>query len=388
MTPPRVSRRTPIVPWPAAGTLDAHVRAERVRLVILQAPPAQLVSIVAVGVVCAVLWGVSDHARLITWFVIVTSFTIARIALALAFRARNPGSAQMRRWEAWFVATLAAVSLAWGVGGWLVMPPESPIHQAVVYFFLMGVAGGAVASYSAHTAATTVAICCLMIPATIGFAFEDVPALRTMAAGGTLYLLAAVRSTRTFGFFLRRTFQLQFELHDAMGRAQAQARTDDLTGIANRRAFVEQGRAAVEQARRYGRPLSLVMFDIDHFKKINDTHGHAAGDDVLVAVAATLRRAARASDTPGRLGGEEFAVLLPETEAAEADAFAERLRRDMAAMKVTSDDHVISLTCSFGVAECGPNAGQLDTLLGAADDALYKAKAAGRDRVVRYAGAL
>jgi len=377
-------RLTPVVPWPAVGTLEAHVRAEQVRVVFRQAPPAQLLSIVAAGVICLVLWNVSDRGHLRAWFAVVTAVTLGRIALSVLFQRRAPAPGAMLPWEIGFVASLGAVCLAWGLGGWLIMPKDSAVHEAVVYFFLMGVAGGAVATYSAHVTATIIAILALMLPATIAFALQDVLELRAMAAGGVLYLVAAVRSTRTFGFFLGRTYQLSFELHQAYDRARDLARTDELTGLANRRAFVEQGRAALDQANRYGRPLSLVMFDIDHFKRINDTHGHAAGDAALRTVADVLRRAARAADTPGRIGGEEFALILPETPAAAAVTLAERLRRDVAALAFEYDGATIRFTCSFGVAEAGRAIAQLDTLLAAADEALYRAKAEGRDRVVRH----
>jgi diguanylate cyclase len=233
--------------------------------------------------------------------------------LGLVFSRRAPGPEAMVRWERAFVGSLAAVTLAWGLGGWLVMPADSPVHQAIVYFFLMGVAGGAVATYSAHAVAAGLAICALMLPATIGFALQEALELRLMAAGGALYIVAALRSMRGFGFFLRRTLQLSYELQQAYARVREQAHTDELTGLANRRAFVEIGTAATDQARRYHRPLALLMMDIDHFKRINDTFGHALGDAALRAAAGTLRQAARRADTAGRLGGEEFALLMPET---------------------------------------------------------------------------
>ena len=174
---------------------------------------------------------------------------------------------------------------------------------------------------------------------------------------------------------------MSFELNQAFGRARELARTDDLTGLANRRAFIELGTTALDQARRYDRALSLVMFDIDHFKQINDTHGHAAGDGVLRAIAGTVRQAARAADTPGRLGGEEVALLLPETGGAAALALAERLRRDVAALAIAHYGTPLHCTCSFGVAERSGSVATLNALLGAADEALYRAKAEGRNLV-------
>lgn len=374
-------RLTPITPWPAAGSLDAHIRAEEVRVVFQQAPPAQLISVVAAGVICYALWGVATHWRLLVWIGAIALCVVGRISLMMAFRRRQPAFEDMPAWELRFLVSLAIVSLVWGLGGWFVMPWDSPLHQALVYFYLMGVAGGAVATYSAHALASAVAVFALMVPVTIAFAFENVLVLRALAAGGLLYIAAALRSTRSFGFFLRKTFQLSFELNQAYARARELSRTDDLTGLANRRAFVELGTSALDQARRYDRALSLVMFDIDYFKKINDTHGHAAGDEVLRAVASAVKGTARAADTPGRWGGEEFALLLPETSGAAAAALAERLRRDVEALRVAHNGTALQCTCSFGVAERDQAVLNLDALLGAADAALYLAKAQGRNRV-------
>jgi diguanylate cyclase (GGDEF)-like protein len=214
----------------------------------------------------------------------------------------------------------------------------------------------------------------------VWFARDDVLELRVMAVGGALYLIAAIRATRTYSRFWRRTFQLSWELRQAKSLADTLARTDELTGINNRRAFTDLSHQALEHTQRYHRPLALVMFDIDRFKAINDAHGHAAGDRVLQAVGATIVRAARSPDIPGRLGGEEFAVLLPETDGAEALTFAERLRRDLSALAVAYNGATIRFSCSFGVAARGEHE-TLDALLMRADAAMYRAKGEGRNRV-------
>jgi diguanylate cyclase (GGDEF)-like protein len=367
--------------WPAADSLESHIRTEQVRIVFRQAPPGQLLSVVAAGAVCWVLWDVTPRAGLLVWLGLIAATTLVRVILGAVFARRRPGPDSMVWWERAFVGSLGAVTLTWGLGGWLIMPAHSPIHQAIVYFFLMGVAGGAVATYSAHAVAAAVAICALMLPATVGFAVQNALELRIMGVGGAIYLVAALRSTRGFGFFLRRTLQLSYELQHAYARVREQAHTDDLTGLANRRAFVEIGTAAVDQARRYHRPLALLMMDIDHFKKINDTFGHALGDAALRAAAEALRQAARRADTAGRLGGEEFALLLPETTIDRARVVAERIRRDVEALTVQHGNTPIRFTCSIGVAELTPDVNDLDGLLRGADEALYRAKAEGRNRV-------
>jgi diguanylate cyclase (GGDEF)-like protein len=375
-------RLSAVTQWPLADTVESHVRAERVRIIYRHGPPAQLLSLVAAAVICWVLWEHGSHSGLVVWWLTLTGITLARIGLVVLFQRRQPPPEQMLGWERVFVTTLGLVTLAWGLGGLLVMPRDSLLHQALVYFFLMGVAAGAVATYGAHVVATAVAVCCLMVPATVAFAFSGPFEMRVFAAAGLLFMAAALRSTRSFGFFLRRTFQLSYELRGAYARVREQSRTDELTQLANRRAFLELGAAAMDQSRRYERPLSLVMLDIDHFKKINDTYGHAAGDTALRAMATALRAAARVADTPGRLGGEEFAILLPETNAAEAVVMAERIREDVKALEVMHDGTTIRFTTSIGVAEEVDGIEDIDALLHAADEALYDAKEGGRDRVV------
>ncbi|HST41164.1 MAG TPA: diguanylate cyclase [Conexibacter sp.] len=161
--------------------------------------------------------------------------------------------------------------------------------------------------------------------------------------------------------------------------AQSRATTDALTALPNRWAFQDALKRMLAQADRSRRPLALVVLDIDHFKQLNDTHGHDAGDRALVAVGEALRGGLRESDLAARSGGEEFAVLLPDTPIEGALRVAEELRRAIAAIELELDD--TRLTASFGVAVLGLHALEAHTLMQAADRALYAAKRAGRDRV-------
>jgi len=155
------------------------------------------------------------------------------------------------------------------------------------------------------------------------------------------------------------------------------ATTDGLTGCANHRAFQEHLRRQVSTAHRDGRDLSLLLVDLDHFKKINDTYGHPVGDEVLRAVGARLRGSLRSGDLVGRIGGEEFAVLLPDTPLDVALQVAERGREIIGAI-----DEPVALTASVGVSSLPLLAANAEDLLSAADRGLYRAKNSGRDRVV------
>ena len=161
----------------------------------------------------------------------------------------------------------------------------------------------------------------------------------------------------------------------------AAARTDAKTGLLNAAAWQREADAEVARAQRAGSPLALLLVDVDHFKRVNDSHGHLIGDEVLRALATELRQQVRESDVVGRFGGEEFTVLLPRTDGAGAYRIAERLRASAARLSVAAADATISVTVSIGVAVLGQHGRDLFELLAAADAALYQAKDAGRDRV-------
>jgi len=162
---------------------------------------------------------------------------------------------------------------------------------------------------------------------------------------------------------------------------QAAARTDGKTGLLNAAAWQREAETEIVRARRTGETLALIILDIDHFKQVNDKHGHLVGDRVLAGVAATLRSQLREYDVVGRFGGEEFVVLLPNTEVVEARNVAERLRTHVAHMAVPVNDVAITVTVSAGVAVMNLHGEDLLDLLAAADLALYRAKELGRDRV-------
>jgi diguanylate cyclase (GGDEF)-like protein len=174
---------------------------------------------------------------------------------------------------------------------------------------------------------------------------------------------------------------MQMQQIHAYGPLQKLADHDALTGLYNRRVFDERMQREEEHFLRYRRPTSLLILDVDHFKRINDTFGHAAGDAVLKALASLLRSALRGADLVARLGGEEFVILLPETALAGAIEIAQRLRRQVETMVVEWQDTPIDVRVSVGVAACPECTASPGTLLNAADAALYASKHAGRNQV-------
>jgi diguanylate cyclase (GGDEF)-like protein/PAS domain S-box-containing protein len=185
---------------------------------------------------------------------------------------------------------------------------------------------------------------------------------------------------------LRRTHAslelTNLELQQALAREKILAHTDSLTGIFNRRYFFELAAHEFEVAKRYGSSLALIMFDIDHFKAVNDHFGHQAGDEILRQVAQIVRQQLRVVDLLARYGGEEFTVLLPSSSAEEAAVVAERFRAEIAAFQMTTERGAVSVTVSIGITENTASLSSLDQLISQADQAMYAAKQTGRDRIV------
>jgi len=162
-----------------------------------------------------------------------------------------------------------------------------------------------------------------------------------------------------------------------------QANADNLTGLFNRHKGWEVLEYEMARAKRYQRPLSIILLDVDSFKNINDTHGHLTGDHILKAVANIARETVRTVDNLIRWGGEEFVVLMPDTNLEEAMQVAERLREAIAKVPIKVPNAELNITASFGVAVKDENTPDIETLLARADQAMYIAKYLGRNRVAR-----
>jgi diguanylate cyclase (GGDEF)-like protein/PAS domain S-box-containing protein len=178
-------------------------------------------------------------------------------------------------------------------------------------------------------------------------------------------------------FFISRDISERKKLE---ANLESLANTDTLTCLPNRRCFLRDLQSEIIRCKRYGNDMALMELDLDHFKLVNDRHGHAAGDETLRLFSGLIRKRLRHNDFASRYGGEEFMIALPETHAAEARLVAERIRHDLENQAIHADDHDFRVTVSIGLAEYCPD-DTPESLIKRADDALYRAKESGRNRV-------
>ncbi|HZG42185.1 MAG TPA: GGDEF domain-containing protein [Longimicrobium sp.] len=367
-----------------ARELDETIRSERVRYVFLNSALPIFFSPIGGTLMSLALSETTDGRRLWIWNAGLVALALVRLIMRQRFGAviSHPGT-DFRRWERRFVGAIASIGLWWGVGAVLLLNPASPTQPFMIFAFVMLMVGGTIASYSAHPWCVNLAVLGLAVPTTLWFVVQPTAVHRVLAIGSVMYMVAGLRSVRTLNHFFTRTYRLAHDVRVERDRAERAARSDFLTGLDNRRAFWERGERAVHDAARAGaeRPLVVVVVDIDHFKRINDTHGHAHGDAALRVMAETLRQLVRKSDVCGRIGGEEFALVLPDTTLDEARTLAERLREGIRQRVVAHDGVSFRFTASFGVAALRGGHERLEAVLARADEALYSAKQGGRDRV-------
>ena len=369
---------------PDAAASQALVRADTLALLFQQSFLALFQSLAIAVIMCWTLWGRVDSFKLLTWLGLLGASAVIRLVMFLLYFRAKPVGPAILAWEWPYTATMLLSTTIWGLGVLWLMPPGEAVEQFVILFFVAGLVGGSMTAYSAHRGMTIAVMMSILLPSTVWLFLQPGHLALGLGVAAVTFMVGAVRGTGVLSSAMQRSLLLSYQLRHANQIADRMARTDELTGINNRRAFMELGEQITRLCQRQGRPLSALLIDVDHFKQINDTHGHGAGDLVLQRVGALLTQQFRAADVCGRVGGEEFAVLLSDTDAATATAVAEKLRLAVASASMQWHAHTLRITISVGVATHNTHLG---TLLHQADTAMYLAKAGGRNRVVCHADA-
>jgi diguanylate cyclase (GGDEF)-like protein len=363
----------------AASPYEAAIRADTLALLIRQSFPALFLSLAIAGIMCWTLWGAVDPSAVCTWLVVLCVTTLIRLAMFLSYFRAQPQGQRILAWERPYAVTLILSSLVWGLGALYLIPKGETMEQGIVLFFLVGMLGGSMVTYSSHRAMTIGAMTSVLVPSTIWLYTQPGHMALGMAVASTVLMAGALRATKVLADALQSRLLMSYQLQHARDIAENMARIDALTGMFNRRAFIERGEQVIRLCERDARPVSTLLIDVDFFKRINDTHGHGAGDLVLKQVGTLLDAQFRKSDVCGRLGGEEFAVLLANTDAVAATALAEKFRQTVATSSIPWQADTLSVTVSIGVAA---ESYDLESLLHRADMAMYQAKASGRNATV------
>jgi diguanylate cyclase (GGDEF)-like protein len=325
----------------------------------------------------ALLWTDWPGVQRYVILALMVLFGVAGLRFATVFLELDrlaPDTARTARLFSWAGLGLLGLAMLAGEQGIAALVAFSFVMAFTIAMVGLGLLGLRLRQESAHY--FLAAALCAMVGA----------ACTTLAVWGVLPFTTLAYRAVEVGVLLEATLlalalAYQIRLHRrARMTAEQLANTDPLTGLLNRRAFIEQGERLWSVARRKRRPMALVLLDLDRFKAINDVYGHAAGDHALEETARVLRDACRLGDLVGRWGGEEFILLLPETEIAQAMTFAERLRQRIAGRQPDIGGRVLQLSASLGVAG-RESQGSLQALIADADAQLYQAKADGRDRV-------
>jgi diguanylate cyclase (GGDEF)-like protein len=359
-----------------------HIHIEKIKLLYLHSLIPAVLSAVASFFVVAALWTSANHHHLLIWLSLTLFFAIYRITLILNFKRSNLQGDQILAWERPYAITLIMVFIIWGVGLLLIMPKDNLTSIFIVNTFSVGLAGAAISWYSPIRYLQTTTISIALLPMIVVLLSIGHPETLWVGIAACCMFVSCMITSVILQNTLNGNLELAYDLERAIQNAEQIASTDMLTGLNNRRAFFDEAVTQFAKCKATDIPVSLIMFDVDHFKKVNDVYGHAVGDLVLKHVAQLLLNNLRLTDISARFGGEEFAILLPNCTAEEAQIVAEKLRGLIADTPTHTDSsQIIDLTASFGVADVGKT---LDEMLNYADQAMYQAKNCGRNLVGVY----
>jgi len=358
--------------------IEQHVRTDRLHQLFRQSFAAIFGSYLAAAMLCWLCWDRLDQRIMLVWLVTLGVSSLLRIKMFMEWF-RCPNSERTpQRWERRYWITLVLSAGIWGAGAFALIPTDDRLSQVLVMLFTVGMSVSAVSCYSAYRAMTVTSISLVLMPCTLWLLWQPSSMQVGVAIAVLVFSTFVFSATRKLSEALEKAFRLTRQMERAHTISTRAAQTDELTGLMNRRAFFERAQVLYAQCRHNQQPLCALMLDMDHFKQINDTYGHQAGDQVLRQIGGVISASFRQADVYGRLGGEEFAVLLPNTSLDTARAIAEQLIKAISGLAA---EPVKGLSASLGLASTHDHDQDLHGLMNMADKALYRAKAQGRNQV-------
>ena len=370
--------------WAESETLT-DVKSEQVRIIFASTPTSLFTILLSSFILSAVLWEAIDHTTIIIWFSLTNLLSMVRVYLYQEFKKLPSDSLIDNIWYHRAISTSIASGITWGAGGILLFAEESTVHQVFLAFMIGGMCAGAITTLSAITVAVRGFVTIALTPVILKFNFVESAFGLEMTIMSILFMIMILVSAQRLNQTILDSLEGRRQRELAERKIRRQAHFDELTDLPNRRLFLTNLRQEMAKAERHRRFGAVFFIDLDRFKKVNDSLGHAVGDELLVEVAQTIARRLRKEDSIARLGGDEFVVLLPEvgedqeTAGSHASTIADEIRK-LFVKPFMIQNHDIHLTISIGIA-LFPTSVSADDLLKYADVAMYRAKHEGRDRV-------
>ncbi len=365
----------------ALNIFQQEINQEKLKVLFEQSFPAIFISVFNAFLLMLILWGQVAQNILLMWFVSILLAAALRSILFLSYHYKVPPDVDIQAYEKPYFFSLLFSSLVWGGEGLWLISLTTNEYQLTIYFFLMGMAGGAISVYSSIRPLVLTTVILILLPATLWFLFYGDSLHLYTGIASSVFLLSNIRSSKVLSSTLHNSFLLAYDLKVAKEQAEKLSRTDFLTKLYNRNGFNELVEVQLSHCLRHHFPVSMIVLDVDHFKKINDLKGHSAGDVALQELAAIMQKVVRVSDICGRMGGEEFTVFLPNSDIGNALVVAEKIRKKIARQTISYADEQFSITASLGVFSGNDT---LEKMILKADKAMYYAKQSGRNRICHY----
>ena len=364
----------------------SDIRSGLVRI-IYSSVPLTLIAVLANSVVLSIVqWGFVAHATILSWFGLTNGLSLMRLGFYLKFKKLGAEEEVPVFWVHLALVISAASGLTWGAVAIWLFPENDFVHQVFTAFVIAGMCAGAVTTLSPMLSSAFVFILFAMLPVIVRFFHAGTDINYAMAAMATLFAAMVLSTSRKLNYTIRESLLLRHERVLAEEKIHYQAHYDSLTRLPNRRLLIGRLKQEIARSVRHEHIGAVLFLDLDHFKTINDSLGHAVGDSLLQQVALRISQRMRDEDTAARLGGDEFIILLSEVgdEPDEAMDNVMNLAESILHlfdMPFYVDGHELHVTVSIGIALFPLIESSTDQLLQKSDVAMYEAKQAGRNTI-------
>lgn len=359
----------------------AWTEGEQLRIAFENLTQSLASSVFCAFAIVALLWPVADTQALILWLGSLSTLTLLRLLMQQQYQRSNRNAELFMRWKRGYTGATFLAGVIWGCLTIFAFPTDSVLHQAYLALVLGGISAGAVSAYAPISAAFPFFIIPTLVPFTVQMYLHNETQGKTMALLVLMFMLALCRTARESRNNVVSLLKLQVKNADLTRALHHRATHDSLVNLVNHGEFNRRLQKLTSNRRRADDDYSLIFIDLDMFKEVNDTGGHAAGDKILRGVGEIIRRCTRGSDTAARVGGDEFAAIMEGCPKHRALEVAENIRRDIESLRVEHDGRYYSVKASIGVSYGMVGEHTATSMLKAADAACYAAKEEGRNRI-------